>query len=298
MTERDVSKASRTFDWNWHGAAVSVGYDAQGNGSTVLLLPAFSTVCSREEMVPLAERLSGSFRVVTVDWPGFGRSASRKLPQDPALHLAFLAAFMDEVLHNSAAVVAAGHASGYALSLARHRPGIWSRIVLVAPTWRGPLPTMMGGYRTLQDRVRLAIQMPIVGQALYRLNVSRPVISAMYRRHVYADASRITPAFVASKSAIARRSGGRFGSAAFVTGGLDPVRDRQSFAELVSPPTVPTLMVYGADTPIRSRIEMEAIMALPGIRGTRIASGSLGLHEENAALVAEIVLPFLGEATP
>ncbi len=291
-----MTTASEVFDWNWRGAPVSVGHETRGNGSAVLLLPAFSTVCSREEMAALAERLAVSFRVVTVDWPGFGRSNTRKLPQDPALHLAFLAAFMDKVLDNAAAVVAAGHASGYALSLARQRPGIWSRIILVAPTWRGPLPTMMGRYRPLQDRIRRAIQTPIAGQVLYRLNVSRPVISAMYRRHVYADASRITPAFVASKSAIARRSGGRFGAAAFVTGGLDLVRDRQSFADLVSPPTAPTLMVYGADTPLRSRIEMEAILALPGLRCSRVASGSLGLHEENAALVAEIVLPFLGEA--
>ncbi len=196
----------------------------RGEGETVLLLPAFSTVSTREEMRPLAERLAPGFRTIVPDWPGFGRGQHPRLDHGPALHLAFLRAFLERVVAGPAAVVAAGHAGGYALALARERPGTWTRIALVAPTWRGPLPTMMGGYRPMQDRLRAALRLPGVGHALYRLNVVRPVVVAMYRRHVYADPTRITPGFVADKAAVARRGGGRFGSAAFVTGALDPAR--------------------------------------------------------------------------
>ena len=42
-------------------------------------------------------------------------------------------------------------------------------------------------------------------EALYRLNTLRSVISLMYRRHVYREASRITPAFIAKKQGVARR---------------------------------------------------------------------------------------------
>jgi len=44
-------------------------------------------------------------------------------------------------------VVAAGPL-GYVMHLAAGLPQAWSRVVLVAPTWRGPLPTM-GEYRQL-----------------------------------------------------------------------------------------------------------------------------------------------------
>ena len=285
------------FGWSWEGTPVSTGCDTRGEGETVLLLPAFSTVSTRAEMAPLAARLGPGFRTVTPDWPGFGSGRHPRLPHGPDLHLAFLESFVRQRLTSPVAVTAAGHAAGYVLALARRAPGVWSRIALIAPTWRGPLPTMMGGYRPLRDRVRAAIQAPIVGHALYRLNVSRPVIATMYRRHVYADRTRLTPEFLARKSQVARRPGGRFGSAAFVTGALDPVRDRESFLALASPPTVPTLVVYGADTPPRSLAEMEALAALPGIQSRRLDAGALGIHEECAAAVAEVIVPFLRGAT-
>jgi pimeloyl-ACP methyl ester carboxylesterase len=288
-----MDDGSRIFNWRWAGREIPVGYDLRGEGPGVLLLPAFSTASSREEMAPLAARLADGFRTIAADWPGFGRPATPKLTHSPELHHAFLAAFVDRVLDGPAAVAAAGHAAGYVLSLGRKRPGVWSRIVLVAPTWQGPLPTMMGGYRPLQDRVRAAVVAPVVGPALYRLNVATPVIAAMYRRHVYADPKRITPESLEPKVAAARRPGGRFGSAAFVTGALDPVRDRESFLALATPPPAPTLVIYGADTPPRSRLEMEDLAALSGIESHCLARGSLGVHEEEADAVVGVALPFL-----
>jgi hypothetical protein len=187
-------------------------------------------------------------------------------------------------------VVAAGHAAGYALALG---PGAWTRIALIAPTWRGPLPTMMGGYRPLQTRVRRAIELPVIGPALYRLNIMRPVIGMMYRRHVYADAARVTPAFVADKTRIASRPGGRFGTAAFVTGGLDLIRDRAGFLAAPHAASAQILLIYGADTPPRSRAEMQALSTLPCVISKCLPAGSLGLHEEYPDRVAQWLAPFL-----
>jgi pimeloyl-ACP methyl ester carboxylesterase len=163
-----MSSIACTFDWYRDGRSIPVGYDVLGNGPSVLLLPAFSTVSTREEMAPLARRLAGELRTVAVDWPGFGRPVAPKLVHSPDLHFAFLAAFVESVLGGHAAVVAAGHAAGYVLRLARERPGVWSRIVLVAPTWRGPLPTMMGGY----GRSRTAPETPFRRRWSDRLSIA------------------------------------------------------------------------------------------------------------------------------
>lgn len=286
------NSATAVFDWHWDSTPVPIPYDIRGEGPPVVLLPALSTVSSREELAPLAALLAGEFRTVTPDWPGFGRAPAPRLRHAPDLHIAFLAAFTAAVLGQPAAVIAAGHAAGYALALARKRPGVWSRIVLVAPTWRGPLPTMMGRYAPLQRRVEALIRAPAIGPALYTLNVSPPMVGAMYRRHVYADASRVTPAFVAAKSALARRRGGRFGSAAFVTGALDVVRDRDAFLTLASQPA-PILVLYGDATPPRSLAEMTALTELRGVASHCVPAGSLGLYEELPEAVAAAALPFL-----
>lgn len=286
---------ARMFEWAADARdRVAVPFTEIGSGPTLLLLPSFSTVSTREEMLPLASRLAGEHRVVIPDWPGFGDGRHRRLPHAPALHMAFLDAFAREVTPEAACVVAAGHAAGYALSLARARPQTVPRLALLAPTWRGPLPTMMDGYRPLQDRLHAAIRMPILGHALYRLNVARPVIAMMYRRHVYADPARLTPELLARKARIARRPGGRFGSGAFVTGGLDIVRDRAAFVALATGLACPLLLIYGRDTPPKSRADMEALAGLAGVRSRRMDRGALGIHEEFADAIADEVIPFVG----
>jgi pimeloyl-ACP methyl ester carboxylesterase len=135
--------------------------------------------------------------------------------------------------------------------------------------------------------------MPVIGSALYRLNVANRVIAMMYRRHVFADPGRVTPAFVAEKARIARQRGGRFGTAAFVTGAIDPVQDRASFLDSVRRASAPVFVIYGATTPARSLAEMVALSGLPGVLSKCLPAGSLGLHEEHPRGVAELLRPFL-----
>jgi hypothetical protein len=75
---------------------------------------------------------------------------------------------------------------------------------------------MMGRHRPIQERLRRAIEMPVIGEALY-LNVRRPVVARMMRGHVYADPARITSAVLDAKMAVTRRERARFGTAAFVS---------------------------------------------------------------------------------
>jgi pimeloyl-ACP methyl ester carboxylesterase len=260
----------------------------------VLLLPALSTVSSREEMRPLAKYLAArGCSCLLVDWPGFGDSMREQLGYGPPLYRHFLADFATAVVPKSAAVVAAGHAACYALVLARDRPGVWSHAVLLAPTWRGPLPTAMGEHPRTYAWARGFVGTPVIGEALYRLNTLRSVIGLMYRRHVYAEASRITPVFIAKKQDMARRRGARFASVAFVTGQLDPVSDRGAFLALFDRPPVPTLVFCGNATPPRSKAEMAALAERSGL-DLRCVPGSLGLHEEYAQTIADPIVRFVG----
>ena len=195
-------------------------------------------------------------------------------------------------------MIACGHAAGYAIDLEARHPGTFTRLVLIAPTWRGPLPTMMSGRKPIQAHIRRLIHAPVIGELIYRLNVSRPVVRMMYRRHVFADPGFLTDDLLADRMRVARRPGARFASACFVTGALDPFDDRAAFLAAAGRVQSPILMLWGPDAPPRSRAEMAALAALPGIESRLLERGTLGMAEELAADLAPLIDGFLSAQRP
>ena len=277
--------------WNWENQQLRVVYETLGKGSPLLLLPAFSSVSMRSEMGELAKLLAPHFQVVAVDWPGFGESSRPSLNYRPEIYQQFLSDFIKAVFNSAITVVAAGHAASYVLQVAVKQPTIFERILLLAPTWRGPLPTM-GATPEIAGMVRGLVRSPLIGQGLYKLNTVPSFLSFMYRRHVFADAAKITPSFIEQKWQTTQQPGARFASAAFVTGNLDAVREQSDFLALVRSLSVPLMVVIGESSPAKSRAEMNAIAALPKVKSV-VIPGSLGLHEEYPAEVLAAVRDFL-----
>lgn len=291
LTNIGIGGVAHNYSWTWQGQPLTVVYEMLGEGSPVLLLPAFSTVSSRGEMRGIAQRLSSQFQVIALDWPGFGESQRLPLEYQPALYHQFLQDFVQDIIQQPLTVVAAGHAAGYAMQLAQTQPESVSRVVLVAPTWRGPLPTM-GANRQVSGTVRQVVRSPIVGQSLYKLNTTPSFLRLMYKRHVYVDEAQLTPEFINQKWQITQQSGARYAPAAFVTGAIDPVPERSEFLAYFQSLSVPVLVIIGEQVPPKSRTEMDAVAELPNVQSV-VLSGSLGMHEEYADTVAEVVLNFL-----
>jgi pimeloyl-ACP methyl ester carboxylesterase len=290
-TQFGIGGSVQQFLWSYQGQTFSITYETLGQGSPVLLLPAFSTVSTREEMRGLAERLAPRFQVFAIDWLGFGQSARPGLDYQRSLYRTLLQDFVSEVFNAPIAVVAAGHAAGYVMQLASQQPSPWSKIVLVAPTWRGPLPTM-GASASVAGIVRGLVRSPLLGQVLYKLNTTPSFLSWMYRRHVYTDATKLTPEFIEHKHRITQQPGARFAPAAFVTGSLDSALNRDDFLAGVQESTLPIMVIIAKQAPPKSKAEMEALAELPEVQVKRLP-GTLGMHEEFANEVAEAVLPFL-----
>lgn len=281
----------RTWQWQWQDRSFAIAYETRGSGNSVLLLPAFSTVSTRGEMRGIAEELAPHFQVISMDWLGFGQSERPKLDYRPDLYCQMLQDFLNALFDRPIALVAAGHAAGYGMQVARQNPCPWSKMVLVAPTWKGPL-NVMGAPAGVRDGVRELVRSPLVGQALYSLNTAPAFLKFMYKQHVYADANHLTPEFMQQKYDITQQNGARYAPAAFVTGTLDPMANSEEFLEVGRSLTVPTKVIIGESSPARSRVEMEALAKLPGIKSDRLP-GSLGLHEEYAKEVAAAILSFL-----
>ena len=269
-----------------------------GSGQDALLLPPLSAISTREEMLPLADQLRARLACKIPDWPGFGNLPRARVDLSPPTMHAFLDRFIERSLVPPAIGIAVGHAATYLVEAARRHPGTFERLVLIAPTWRGPLPTAMGSERRHWfGRIRKAIELPGLGHLLYRLNVSRPVMRKMMSAHVYADPATLTADLMAKKRAVTRQKNARFSVAAFVTGGLDPADKREAFLALFDQSLPPTLVLRPKGAPPKSAAEMDALTAT-GRTFTKSVPGALAPHEEFPDEVAAAILAFLDGDEP
>lgn len=281
---------TQSYSWLYQGQSLKIAYDILGQGSPVLLLPAFSTVSSRTELTAIAQILAPQFQVIVLDWLGFGESDRPRLQYDRSLYQQLLQEFVRDCCPQPLAIIAAGHAAGYAMQLAQHQPEVCTKLLLIAPTWKGPLRAM-GAPVPVASGVRNLVRSPILGQGLYALNTHPAFLKWMYQRHVYVNRDKLTPDFMSLKHRITQQPGARFAPAAFVTGGLDPWVDRAAWLEVGRSLTLPLQVIIPEQAPPTSKAEMEALVALPQIQAQR-TPGTLGVYEEYADAVGHIALAF------
>jgi pimeloyl-ACP methyl ester carboxylesterase len=293
-----VTAGTNRWLWCLAGHEVAIPFDVLGSGDrNALLLPALSSISTRAEMYPLAKRLAARFRCFIPDWPGFGAGPRADVALGPDTMRGFLEQFIDDGLSQTGAMVGvgAGHSATYLVEAARRRPDRFSHLVLVAPTWRGPLPTVMGEERRpLFDVLRRTIEVPFLGELVYRLNVSRPIVARMLRAHVYADPAYIDDQVLAAKLVVTRQKRARFGTAAFVTGGLDPVHSRAGFLALfdASAGLPPILLVRPTSVPRKSGTEIDELAATGRVKLAAV-QGALAAHEEQPDQVAAAIDAFV-----
>lgn len=264
-----------------------------GHKPPALLLPALSSVSTAHEMDGLGAKLADRLTCTILDWPGFGDGPAVETPLTPETMRAFLDVQLSQAGEGPIVAIAAGHGATYLAEAARRHPGRLARLVLIAPTWRGPLPTMLKGRMPdLPHRVRTTLERPGLGPLLYRLNVSRPVVSRMMRAHVYADPASVTEELLNAKLALTRRPRSRFATAAFVTGELDPVQSRAAFLALFEGDLPPVLMIRPEQAPPRSAAEMDALTETGRVTTVHVP-GALSAHEEHAEIVGSAIETFL-----
>jgi pimeloyl-ACP methyl ester carboxylesterase len=167
------------------------------------------------------------------------------------------------------------------------------KLCLIAPTWRGPLPTLTGRPKGAFEWIISALDGPLLGPILYKLNVSGFMVWMMGRGHVYADPDWLQGLRLAEKLAVTRSKGARHASVRFVTGALDKVQNRTELLSLAARVTDPILVLYGAGTPSKSMAEMKALAGLENVGVTILPSGKLAVHEEFPDETARAVKGFL-----
>ena len=68
-----------SLEWTWRDKTIHLGIDCRGQGPTILMLPALSSISTRSEMRPLGGQLASNFTTIAIDWPGLGTNRGHQL---------------------------------------------------------------------------------------------------------------------------------------------------------------------------------------------------------------------------
>lgn len=281
-----MQRHDEEITWSTDGKPVRIGMTRFGAGPPLLLLPALSSISTRDEMWPLQQRLGARYTTLAIDWPGFGTLPRPKVAWQPDHYRAFLRFVIDKVIQPSV-TIAAGHGAGYALGVAAET-GRLGKLMLLSPTWRGPLPTMMKKPPSTFAALAKAVDLPVAGNAFYRLNVNGPVIGMMARAHVYADREWLNAERMTGKRRVTEAEGARYASFRFVAGALDPFTGRASVLDAARR-AGDILLVFGKNVPPKSKAEMRALAELSNVTAIELPRGKLSFYEEFPDDAAEAI---------
>ena len=287
-----MTATSENLNINLAGRTVRIALERWGSEASEawLLLPALSTVSSRSEWNDFAKNINKGVQLISFDWPGFGDSDRPPITYNQETLQTALTAVLNHLGNsgpNKIKLIAAGHSASIALSLAEERSQQWIQLTLVAPTWRGPLPTMTGWKPERFHWLRQLVSLPLIGSILYRLNTSRAVLRLMLRRHVWVNPEMLSPKQIQDQQRLSRRRGARFASVSFVSGGFDPATQSDWWLDKAEQLHCPLHVVLAEEAPPRSKAEMKELACKAD--QVSVIKGRLGLHQEFGAELAALI---------
>lgn len=208
-----------------------------GDGAAVVLVHSFGPGYDSEQWRGAAERLAARHRVFAPDLPGWGRSDKPAVAYGPELYAQFLSDFLQDVVGESAVLVAAGLPAAYAVQVALERPEQVRALALVCPLgldFRDRKPEIKD---TLVHRL---LRLPILGRSALNLYTSRSSLTHHLRNEVYAAPEKVDAALVERHWRLSHQPGAERALAAYLAGCL-----HQGVEELLPRLRVPVWLAWG-----------------------------------------------------
>lgn len=195
------------------GRLGEIAFQELGSGSPVVLLHSFGPGYDANQWRAAAEVLAANHRVYAPDLPGWGRSEAPAIGYEPESYVDALDDFLNGVVREPAAVVAAGLSAAYAVRLAAEDPRMISALALVGPEGLGN----EGGHGFLGKLLNL----PLLGALALDALTGRAALEHHLRREVYAAPERVDAALLEHHYRSSHVPKNRGALAAWLRGDLD-----------------------------------------------------------------------------
>lgn len=222
----DVVPLDRSLDagphiYSWRGWRV-VFYENGPDGATpIVLVHSINAAASAYEMRAPFARLGDRYKIYALDLLGFGASERPPIRYTPDLYVDLLIDFLREV-SGSAHVVATSLSGAFAVQAANRSPELFKSLLLINPAGVASLTAPQNPAGKLVEQL---YRIPIIGQGLFNVLVSRPSLR-YFTRQIYSDPAFVEHGLIEQYYLAAHQPGARYAPAAFIGGGLNTsIRD-------------------------------------------------------------------------
>jgi pimeloyl-ACP methyl ester carboxylesterase len=269
----------------------TTGYEVLGGGPPVVMVHGIgggSSVFQYRLNAPAVA--AAGYRVYALDLLGFGRSSrpERRSTQDDLV--AQVTSFLEDVVGESAVLVANGLSAAHAIRIAAERPELVAGLALIAPT----------GYRSLnrpQDAARErtfdVLANPIVSELATGFLVDEGS-QRFFLLDAYASRDSLTDEVLAVYDRNLRLEGARWIVFSFISGSLD-----QDVSDLWPATTQPALLVWGTTGGFSSFEDAEDFaLARPDARLLLLRDAALLPNEERSETFNDALIGFLAGLDP
>lgn len=188
------------FDWRYG----KIYYKKTGSGKPVLLIHNLKSTESAYEWHKIANKLSETNTVYTLDLPGCGCSDKVNVIYTNYLYVQMITDFIKKVIGTKTDIIVSGESSSIIFMACKNDNTIIDKIICVSPISLTKI-IRMPDFKT--KAVRRIIETPVIGTLIYNICVSKRRISSDLSRSFY-DPSKID-----SKEIIARSEAAHLGNA-------------------------------------------------------------------------------------
>ncbi len=235
-----------------------------GRGAPVFFWHGLGGGSSSYEWSGVYPALAADYPVFVLDLPGWGASSHNNRLYTVEGYVDHLNECLQQLAREPAVVITSSLTAAFAVQLAIAHPQRVRGLILVCPTG---LSDFGQDYR--QSWLAQLARQPHIDLAFYRLAVANPLgVQSFMANQQFAQPSRISPAMIATYTAVAQAEGAEVAALAFVRGDL--CCDLSHFLPHLS---VPTYIVWGEQAklpPLRvgqrlAQLNPEAIRAFETI---------------------------------
>ncbi|HWQ14366.1 MAG TPA: alpha/beta fold hydrolase [Roseiflexaceae bacterium] len=259
----------------------AIHYATEGGGPPLLLLP--TPPFDHRLWAPAIPYLSGRFRVVAPDLPGFGGSEAAEQDGAPDQLVRTVAGFVTAARMVPCAVAGAGLGGGAALWLAARYPERVSALVAVGALGLEVWPA------TAQARLARALR-GVPGLLSFGVRLAPRAHARWYLRAAFADEGLIDEALVGQLAGTLRTKAARRALART----LVRLDDWRKLGRLLGAVRAPALLVWGERDALYGLPAAERLRhAIPGARLTTLPGAGHLLPLERPVELAEVMRRFL-----